>query len=293
MDFKKPGPETALYCLIGYPVKHTLSPVMHNAAFQKLGLNALYLAFEVRPEDLEKAVHGLVALGFMGFNVTVPHKQSIMKFLESVDPIAQKIGAVNTVKIEWGKLYGFNTDATGFLKSLQEQNFSPAGKKAVILGAGGAARAVAVALLQEGLDFLVIANRTLERAEGLKHTLKRMFYVEIETTGLASSRLKRFLETCDLLINATTLGLHPEDPPPIPLEWIHPNLFVYDLIYNPPETPLLKHARETGAKTCNGISMLVHQGAEAFEIWTGKKPPLSVMFGAVEQALSHGNSGNS
>jgi len=279
--------QTKLVGLIGYPVEHSLSPAMHNSAFAALDLNWCYVPLPVRPERLGEAVAGLRALSFVGANVTVPHKEAVMPHLDHVTPEAQAIGAVNTLVMREGRSIGHNTDWQGFLTALGEGGFDPHGKRAVVLGAGGAARAVVYALAQAGAQVAVL-NRTLARAQALAQDLSPLF------PGLLLFSLPLTLQTlgertaeAHLLVNATSVGTWPEvDQSPWPEDLAFPShLTVFDLVYNPRQTKLLRQARAAGAKAVGGLGMLVHQGAAAFELWTGKKAPVETMYEAANRTL--------
>jgi len=279
-----------VFGVIGWPVRHSLSPAMHNAAFRHLGLDCCYLPFAVSPEHLSRAIEAVLPLGFGGINVTVPHKESVIPFLHEITPDASLIGAVNTVEVVGDRLVGHNTDGDGFLRALEEEGISVVGRNILVLGAGGSARSVAVRMAASGVSTLVLANRTEERALMLRDLLCARFpSVRIRVCGLEPDSLRKELEETDMVVNTTSVGLKPEDPILIPPEVLRPSMVVYDLIYNPPETPLLKAARAAGAKAVHGLGMLLHQGALAFEIWTGKKAPVEVMRQALTQELkSHG-----
>ena len=273
--------------LIGWPVEHSLSPTMHNAAFAALGLNWTYVLLPVQPEKVKTAMQKLVTKGFRGANVTIPHKRAVMPYLDSVSDAAQAIGAVNTIVLRQEKLHGQNTDALGFLAALREGGFDPAGKQALILGAGGAARAVVYALAQAGCT-VAIFNRTTRRAAELAHDVVRQVSGAIATWVPRNASLGELpLSDFDLLVNGTPLGMWPHVesspwPEDLPLP---PHLTVFDLVYHPRRTKLLAKAHAAGARTIGGLEMLVHQGALAFELWTGQQPPLAVMRAACEQAL--------
>lgn len=254
---------------------------MHNAAFRALGLDIIYVPFEVHPDDLEMAVEGVRALGLLGVNLTIPHKETVTKFLDWIDEEASKIGSVNTIHNLDGELRGYSTDGRGFIKALEAAGKSPKGSRAVILGAGGAARATAYALAQHGAS-VTIANRTFSRAVELAELLNHLVEGEIKAASLDSEAARTAISVADLLVNCTSVGMYPNvDEQPIPTEWLHPDLFIYDQIYNPLETRLLRAAKRSGARTANGVGMLVYQGAISFEIWTGQSPPLDVMERAV------------
>jgi len=270
--------QTQLVGLIGWPVEHTLSPVMHNAAFDVLGLNWRYIPLPVLPGQIEAGIRGLAALNFRGVNVTVPHKQAVIPLLDSIVPSAQEIGAVNTVLIgrqddQHAIISGFNTDDKGFVGALRQGGFEPEdGGKAVVVGAGGAARAVAFGLLWSGSGEIVVLNRSLERAQTLVLDLDSRFQdsPRLSALPLTSETLIESARTADLLVNATTVGMWPRVndsiwPEKIP---IPSHLTVFDLVYNPLETQLLQQSRQSGARRIDGLGMLVQQGALALDLWT-------------------------
>ncbi|WP_456455656.1 shikimate dehydrogenase [Methanopyrus sp.] len=280
--------ETNVVGLIGHPVEHSMSPAMHNAAFKELGLNYVYLAFDVPPERLEGAVRGAADLGIVGLNVTIPHKEAVMELCDELDRDAELTGAVNTVRFSRGKIEGFNTDGEGFLRALQEEtDFDPRGTKSVILGAGGAARAVSFKLATEGADEIVIANRTVSRAERLAEELREKVGVKARAIGLDGDEIERELQDADLLVDATPVGMYPNEnePPLVTADQMREDLIVNDLVYNPPRTRLLEEAEKAGAVPVSGVGMLVYQGALAFELWTGEKAPVDVMREAVLEHL--------
>lgn len=273
---------TVVCGIFGDPVAHSLSPVMHNAAFKELGLNWVYLPFRVTAGNLSAAVSAVKSLGMAGVNVTVPHKENIINYLEKLTDEAFLIGAVNTIINREGCLIGDNTDGKGFIKSLAEARFLPEGRASLILGSGGAARAVAVALVQAGCR-LALANRTLSRAQKLVGLLKERLGVQVPVfryDEINSDMVQEF----DLIVNTTPLGMHPhvDSCPPLPVNSFHEGQLVYDLVYNPRETKLMKLARERGAKALNGLGMLLYQGVFAFELWTGKSAPVEVMRQAIK-----------
>ena len=281
--------KTKVCGIIGDPIEHTMSPVMHNAAFRKLGLDYVYLAFPVRREELDKAVAGVRALNIRGLNVTIPHKVAIIPFLDKLDPLAEKIGAINTIVNEGGVLTGYNTDATGFLQALLERGIKPRGKKAVILGAGGAARAISFILAERGAS-VVILNRHSARAEDLARRIVQFSPEEVKALALNKENLKKTLAKADILINTTSLGMVPDvDETLVPAELLTKRLIVFDIVYNPVKTRLLREAETAGAQTINGLDMLVWQGALAFEKWTGRKAPFEVMKSEAVKALEHEN----
>ncbi|MSQ21859.1 MAG: shikimate dehydrogenase [Dehalococcoidia bacterium] len=273
--------------IIGYPLGHSISPAFQQAAFDHYGIDVRYLVWETPPEGLAQRIQSLRAPIVLGANVTVPHKEAVRSSLDSLSEAAQRTGAVNTIVNRNGLLEGHNTDITGFLRALREDGgFDPRGKRVLLLGAGGAARAVAYALASAGVASLTIANRTVERAQRLIQVLSIgaiAKVVPMERDALAAG------DAWDLIVNTTTLGMvhsQGDGQSPLPVELIPPHALVYDLVYNPPETPLLREARRAGAATLGGLAMLVYQGAEAFQLWTDKEAPLPVMFEAARKALA-------
>jgi len=284
--------KTRLCGLIGDPVEHTMSPVMHNAAFNKMGLDYLYVPFRVKKEELGKAVEGMKALNIKGLNVTIPHKVTIIPFLDKLDRLAERIGAVNTIVNNDGILTGYNTDATGFLQALLEKGIEPKEKNVVILGAGGASRAVSFALAERGAH-LVILNRLLELdwAEELADRISRIFERKVKALESNTENLVSVLREADILVNATSVGMTPNiNDTPISSDLLKPNLIVFDIVYNPIKTRLLREAEVAGAKTISGLDMLVWQGALAFEKWTGLKAPVELMREtAIKELQKHEN----
>jgi shikimate dehydrogenase len=277
---------TRLAFLLGYPVSHSASPAMHRAAFSVTGVNAAYLPWAVAPAHLAAAVAGLRSMeNLLGANVTVPHKGAILPLLDALTPEAEAIGAVNTVISRSGTLVGENTDGAGFLLALQEEmGCRPEGLSAVVLGAGGAARAVAMALAQAGSPRLVLANRTATRAVELaEHITNHNPRCEVTVQTLHPSWRVSQVPEIRLLVNTTSVGLHPGDPPLFDYDSLPVQALVSDLIYRPAETPLLRAARRRGCRAVNGVGMLVHQGALAFERWTGSSAPVQAMRDAVER----------
>lgn len=271
--------KTRLCGIIGDPVEHTISPAMHNAAFARMGLDFWYVPFRVKPEDLAQAVAGMKALNIRGLNVTIPHKVAIIPFLDELDPLAEKIGAVNTVVNDNGVLQGFNTDAIGFLEALIQKGVEPKGKRVVVLGAGGAGRAVSFVLAERGAH-LVILNRRLELdwAEELASQLVQTFGGEVKALELTEKNLARALEEAYILVNATSVGMSPNvDETLVTSDLLKPSLVVFDVVYNPVKTKLLRQAEKIGAQIISGLEMLVWQGALAFELWTGARAPVELM----------------
>jgi shikimate dehydrogenase len=279
--------KTKICGLFGDPVAHTVSPAMHNAAFEELGMDGIYLPFRVSKGALAGAVEGARALNFMGFNVTIPHKVAVIPYLDGLDPVAEKIGAVNTVVNRDGELRGYNTDAEGFLRALLERGVEPAGKNAVVLGAGGAARAIAYTLAERGAC-LTILNRLLELdwAGDIAELLVHSFHRETRVLELGPENLEKALDKADVLVNATSVGMSPEsDGTPVLARLLRPGLLVFDIVYNPVRTRLLREAEAAGAGTIGGVDMLAWQGALAFEKWTGQPAPLELMRSRAIEAL--------
>lgn len=263
---------TALYGVIGKPVRHSLGPVMHNAAFSDAGIDAVYLAFEL--EDIEASIKGMAALGMKGLSVTIPFKSVVIPFLDEMDPLADRIGAVNTIVNRAGHLKGYNTDATGAVKALEEK-IALKGLRSIIIGAGGAARAIGFSLKEKGVG-ISIANRSPKRGVSLARALDCP-YLPLDEIGV---------EKVDLLVQATPVGMFPNTgKSPVSENVFHENMVVMDIIYNPRETTFLKMARAGGCATINGLGMFVHQGAEQFLLWTGRDPSLETMYCAVESRL--------
>ena len=264
---------TELYGVLGYPVRHSLSPAMHNAAFQAMNINAVYLAFETG--YLKGALEGMKALNIVGLSVTIPHKADIMPLLDEVDDLALRIGAVNTVVNQNGRLIGYNTDARGALKALEEKT-TVTGQSCLVIGAGGAARAIGFMLGEKGAE-VTIVNRSPERGEALARDLNGLF-VPLEQLGELRPRI---------LIQTTPVGMFPEtDRSPVPEQILRPDLVVMDIIYNPLETKLLRTAKARGCLIIDGLGMFVYQGSEQFRLWTGLEPPVEIMRQAVQKALT-------
>lgn len=282
--------KTRLIGIIGDPIEHTLSPVMHNAAFAHLGLDYIYIPFRVAREDLAVALAGIKALGFTGVNVTIPHKEAVLPLLDELAPEAEVIGAVNTIHNVGGRLYGYNTDGPGFVSSLKEEGgCDPAGKRVTILGTGGAARAVALQLALAGAAHIIILGRWLEKAEAIKDAIKLGVPDCQVTTGLiGKGELAKHVQQAQVLIDTTPVGMYPrvEDEPLVGREMLHRDLVVCDLVYNPVQTLLLQEAEALGCRTLSGLEMLVRQGALAFKIWTGREPPLEIMRKVVREKLA-------
>jgi shikimate dehydrogenase len=256
-----------------------MSPAMHNAAFAASGLDFIYIPFRVEKERLGEAIGGMRGLNIRGLNVTIPHKVAVIPFLDGLDELAEKIGAVNTIVNDNGRLTGHNTDAGGFLRALMESGIEPAGKKVVVLGAGGVARAIAFTLAGNGAS-PIIMNRKLEFgwAVSLANQLEQAFNIKVEALELSEANLEAALRRADILVNATSVGMSPNaDETPVPRRLLKAEMAVFDVVYNPRKTRLLAEAGAAGAVTISGLEMLVWQGALAFEMWTGRKAPAALM----------------
>jgi shikimate dehydrogenase len=269
--------KTRVCAIIGDPVEHSLSPVMHNAAFKELGLNLVYVAFTVTRNELKEAISSARSLGLRGLNVTMPHKNAVITYLDETDSTAKAIGAVNTILNNKGKLIGYNTDGIGAMRALKENGISPDGKKMLLLGAGGAAKAIAYQAAQE-VEELVILNRTSEKAEKLAALLCKKFGKKVKGGALSAEVLTKEMKDADILVNATSVGMHPDvNRSPVPSDLLRSGLCVMDIIYNPLETKLLTDAKSVGTKVVSGLEMLLYQGAVSFEIWTKHPAPVEVM----------------
>lgn len=266
---------TRMYAVIGDPIAQSLSPKLHNGLFEATGIDALYLPIEVKTADLGRLVQGFRVMNYGGFNITKPHKLEIIQYLDELDPLAQKIGAVNTVVNRDGKLIGYNTDGFGFIKSI-EKKLAGKPKEALtilMLGCGGAVKSVAMALAEWGVKKVLIANRTLNKAEELAELINQNWPGKAQALSMEQAQLQKALQTADMLVNGTSLGmLDAPERTPIARELLKKEVFVYDMIYSPPVTQLMKDAAAVGAQTENGLEMLLYQGLLAFELWTGIFP---------------------
>ena len=274
---------TNIVGLIGHPVEHSFSPPMHNAAFQKLGMDWAYVAFDVNPNDLPSAIEGAKSLNIKGFNVTIPHKIEVMQQLNDLDEVAGLIGAVNT--IDFKNLKGYNTDGIGAVRAIEEVS-SIENKNVVVAGAGGASRAISFYLAKFGASSITILNRNVNRAQNLADdVLKSDLIGDVGSDSI--SEINKYLSNADILVDTTPLGMDPhiDDAPIAGAEDMHDNLVVFDAVYNPHETVLIKEAIKAGAKPVYGIKMLLYQGAESFKIWTGRDAPIDVMENALNQFL--------
>lgn len=270
-----------VYGVIGDPIDHSLSPAIQNTAFRVSRIDAIYVPFSVRKHYLKQAINGLRALGVKGFNVTAPHKIDVIQHLDKLEPSAEEIGSVNTVLSRNGILCGHNTDGLGALKTLEEAEAPLNGRCLLLIGAGGAAQAIAHSLASR-VGAIRIVNRTLARAKQLEHRLLKKYEIDIETGGLSSRSLKNFFEEADIVVNASSMSPGSDSDLALRQDWFHPNQFVLDIVYKPVETRLLKVARTAGATTIGGLNMLVHQGACSFELWTSRKAPIDAMRNAIQ-----------
>ncbi len=281
--------KTKLIGIFGDPIEQTLSPAIQNAALTELGLDMVYMAFHVSPDVLKEAVEAVRAFDMAGANITIPHKESVIEFLDELSEDAQSIGAVNTIVNKGGRLIGHNTDGAGFLKSLTlETGLQVKGKNVVLLGAGGAARGIVSAILNAGATSLTIANRTFEKAQKLAADFKQMSDVEIKCAPIEKEPLLPYIQEADLLINSTSLGMGarvPFNTLVLSLDKLPKEAIVSDIVYKPLDTALLKSARREGLKVHKGLGMLIHQGAIGFELWTGHPGPINVMTKAALEAL--------
>ena len=269
--------------VIGYPLSHTLSPVFQQAALDYHAIPVTYSAWPTPPESLRETVNRLRGAEYMGFNITIPHKEQLLDLVDDVNDMARNVGAVNTVLNRNGVLTGHNTDTYGFVRSLKEKaDFDPRGKSVLLLGAGGAARAAAYALAGEGVERLTIANRTVARAESLAEDVGGLL------PKVNAVPLENVSGDTELIVNSTSIGMASGDGAgrtPLGAASIPRDALAYDMVYTPAETPFLRSAQEAGARVLGGLWMLIYQGAAAFELWTGKRAPVGLMYQAAQQAL--------
>ena len=269
--------KTKIFCVIGHPIEHSMSPIMWNPALQELGIDYVYLAFDVHPKNLEKAISGIRSLDIRGINVTLPHKETVIKYLDEIDSIASKIGAINTIKNDEGTLKARNTDADGAKKSLIDAGCNISGKNIVFLGAGGVARSLAY-IMAEKSNSIILTDLIEERAIAVANEIKEKMKVNIEGKISNKDTINESLKKADILINATPIGMYPRvEDTPITKDMLNADLFVFDVVYNPLETRLIREAAEIGCQTLGGLDMLVNQGILAFEWWTNQKPKKSLM----------------
>ena len=275
---------TNIVGLIGHPVEHSFSPPMHNEAFDELGMDYAYVAFDVNPADLQTAIEGAKSLNIKGFNVTIPHKIEVMQFLNEIDEVAGLIGAVNT--IDFKNIKGYNTDGIGAVRAIEEVT-SIKNKNVVVAGAGGASRAISFYLAKYGAESMAILNRNVEKAQGLAADVSQSGLIgDIKADSI--SEIRNYLKDADILVDTTPIGMYPNisDEPIAFAEDMDEDLVVFDAVYNPNVTVLLKEAIKAGAKPVYGIKMLLYQGAESFKIWTGRDAPVDVMEKALKDTLN-------
>lgn len=278
--------KTRVVCIIGDPIRHSLSPLMQNAAFTASLLDYIYVPFAVTPEYLEQAVKGLKVLGVCGFNVTIPHKTAIIPFLDRLDESAESAGAVNTVLLCGSSLIGYNTDGTGLVNSLStDLDFCPGMEQILVIGAGGAARGAIAALCRSGAKKILIYNRSVENAQAVQRDMNIRYpetYIDVICQNTVSTEI---LASTSLLLNTTSLGMNGERIEGIDITSLPKFAVVYDMVYSSPDTPLVHESTAAGLRAVNGLGMLVAQGERAFEIWTGHKPPEGVMRKALDGVL--------
>lgn len=279
--------------LIGHKLSHSISRQFQQAAFEYMGLDIRYEVWETAKDELPDIVEGLRDASKLGANVTIPYKEAVLSLLNKVDKDARRIGAVNTIAKRDDKLVGYNTDASGFIRALEEEGgFDPKDKRAVLIGAGGAARAVSFALIDAGVRSLVILNRSIERGRELALDIKwdlKVSDIEVIALSWKDGKTLTALSGCDLLVNCTSVGMKNsanEGKSPLSMGLIPKRALVYDVVYNPVETPLIAAAKKAGARTLGGLPMLVYQGAASFELWTGQAAPVDIMMREAKRALT-------
>jgi shikimate dehydrogenase len=279
--------KTEVVGLFGFPVRHTASPAFQNAGFRAAGLDWIYLPFEVQPADLGGAIEGIRSLGFRGINLTIPHKQAVVEYVDELSPEAEITGAVNTIDIREGRLKGYNTDGGGFRRSIKEESGIDLSRKSIfVMGAGGAGRGVAIQAGLAGAREISVCDQDEERSRSVAEVIEDKVRAGVgRFVPFQDAAIREVLERCEVFIDATPLGMKPDDLTCIDPDWLAPSTFVYDLVYNPPETPLIRAAKERGCRTQNGLGMLLYQGCIAFEIWTGVAAPVAAMRSALEDAV--------
>lgn len=279
--------KTKICSVIGDPIKHSLSPTIQNAAFNHLNLNFIFLAFKVRTAELELAIQGMRSLNIHGLNVTMPHKNKVINYLDEIDSTVEFLNSANTIVNKKGHLHGYSTDGIGAVKALQENGIDLSSSKVVLLGAGGAGRAIAFSIA-DNVKELIVLNRDVKKVKNLGLDLKLKFNTNIQYGTLSQDSIQKNLRSSNLLINATNVGMIPNsklsivDP-----KLLNSDLTVMDIVYNPLETKLLSDAKIVGAKTINGVEMLIYQGAASFELWTGRKAPIEIMKLAILKKISN------
>lgn len=279
--------KTKLLGVIGWPVEHSLSPLMHNNNIADLGIDYVYIALPVNPANVKDSLFGLKALGFSGVNVTIPHKQAYIEYMDEISQEVGTIGALNTIHIKDNKFYGYNTDAYGFIEALKNKgNIEVKDKNIIVLGAGGASRAITTASILNGAKRLAITDVLTDRLAELKNSLEKIGAdIEIITLTPDDKNIKELAGDSDIVVNASPLGMKKSDPLPINPEFIKSGAFVFDAIYNNGDTELLIESQKRGCRILNGLSMLAYQGARSFEIWTGIKPNVEKMMSILKQEI--------
>ena len=280
MRFPDISAKTGIYGVIGDPIDHSISPIIQNAAFHHARIDAVYVAFHVKKHDLKVAVEGLLALGIRGFNVTIPHKIQIMRYLDGLDQAASIIGSVNTVVNRKGSLIGFNTDGIGALQAVGVERLK--GASVLLLGAGGAARAIAHAFAPE-TSRIRIMNRSITNARRLERAIRERYGSSISSSPLTQKSMRKFVESAELIVNASSMGMNGKYDPPINQRWLNSQQTIFDIVYTPTVTTLLRNARRAGARTIGGLEMLLNQGAASFELWTGRSAPIREMRNKLSQ----------
>jgi shikimate dehydrogenase len=283
-EMEKINGKTTICAVFGDPVAHSFSPAIHNAAFQALGMNCVYIACHVRADRLQDAVQAIRSLDLKGANVTIPHKQTVAAYLDELCGDARQSGSVNTIVNRGDRLLGYSTDGLGFVRSLKEDaGYEPAGKNLLMLGAGGSAAALIYRLIGSGIASLTLINRNFSRAVNLQERVWLDTRFEIRVKGLEELEACD-LQTADLLINTTSVGIH-DDVSLIPRNFLHPDLFVYDIVYKRGGTTLVNEAKAAGCRVLTGLSLLLYQGAESFRLWFETEPPIAAMREALERML--------
>ena len=274
--------KTKIYGLLGYPVRHSFSPLIHNSAFEAKKIDACYLCFETKPENIKEAIEGIRVLNIQGVNLTIPHKETCLSHLDEIEKTAKLIGAVNTIVNRENRLIGYNTDAEGFIKALKEDlRFDPGSKTVFLMGTGGAGKAVGISLAKYGARQIFVVEKNKKKAKALAENIQRNFpNTRVELTHTHNQEAIR---NSHLLVNATPIGMNLNDNLLVNPVYFSPQLLVFDLIYNPAETKLLRAARKKGLKAVSGLGMLIQQAALSFELWTGEKAPIGLMKRSVKR----------
>lgn len=278
---------TKVYAVLGHPISHSLSPVMHNAAFKALGIEAVYVAFDVAPANLSEVLNSMHHMGFGGVNLTIPLKETAYAILNNMDDSARSLGSVNTIEFGQNYMRGYSTDGYGFLTAIKEE-FGigiMSGLSFFILGAGGAGRAVAITIAKEGTQSITITDIIQERAEKVAKEIMNVYNCNVQVVASSRDDMINAIRTVDIIVQATPVGMKPDDKPLLSSDAFKRGQMLFDLVYHLKETGIMREAQKTGVKVANGLSMLLHQGARSFAIWTGREPPLSVMRSALEQEV--------